>query len=237
MKLARALLAALFAATGLSSFPSYAVAEESTPPVAEQAIGDDGREVRLYPDGRWEFISDDRFATTLEGRRVRLTTDGRWFPVTREEATRYGLTQKGGFSQDVAESENFSARLVLVDIETARSARQKNRTERSQMIFRLEVHSLPSLGKLDLDTAGFRVSDSRGREYTVTQVSPPAFTPTPGEPVPLAIFVADSPQWWGIKFFVLEIQPNALGNDTAIRLTKVMGEVTHREVSELSGSR
>lgn len=44
----------------------------------EIVLSDDGREVRIKQDGSWEFVSDDRFATTRDGERVRLKFDGSW---------------------------------------------------------------------------------------------------------------------------------------------------------------
>ena len=39
----------------------------------ETALSDDGREVRLMNDGTWEYVSDDRCATSEDGKRVRLS--------------------------------------------------------------------------------------------------------------------------------------------------------------------
>lgn len=200
----------------------------------EPAIADNGREVLIHPDGSWEYISEDRFATTADGTRIRLKPDGSWAPVNQAEAERYGFSQKGGFSRDVAAAGPVDLRLDEVVIETHRSKRGKNAIESSQMVFTLTVKAERGLHVPRFSPADFTVTDSRGRQYETIGVSPPSLTIAPLGEAPIEVTVADSPGFgWGLKFFRLTIAPAAFGTDDEVELTKVKGEVLERDVDSL----
>lgn len=189
------------------------------------AIADNGREVVLREDGTWEFVSEDRFATTADGKRIRLKGDGTWEPADQSDAERYGFSQSGGFSRDAVELDDLSLRLGDVVIETVRTRRGKNPIEQSQMVFQV-VHD----GELppELSSDLYVVSDSRGREYETASI-----TVSPDGAI--EVRTTDSPGFmWAIKHFRLTIAPEAFGTREPVVLTKVKGEVLDREVDALS---
>lgn len=199
----------------------------------EVVLSDDGREVRIKDDGTWEYLSNDRFATSREGRRIRLGDDGKW-QVEEDEDDWIAVPAKVlRLSQDTAASGVADLRLIDVTIESARETQQKNTRLRAQMIFTLELTATQA-SRYSAGRGDFRVSDSRGRQYPIKRLQPASVELREGEKTQLLIIADGSPRWWGVKFFRLEIIGGALVGEDALTLTKSMSEVQKLEVKSLS---
>ncbi len=213
----------------------------------KSAIADDGREVRLNEDGSWEFVSEDRFATTDDGARVRLRQDGTWQPaevwpaevwpaeVRPAEARMAPAT--AAHADRVAHGQMQESETVSLDrvvIESIRSTRHKNSRVESQMVFHLGLRSAEKLDLSALSGNDFVVTDSRGRLYEVTSVSVTEQQITAQGHGSIVLRVADSPRWWGNRFFQVDIDSGTLGTARPLQLTMRMSDVIRRDVDELS---
>ncbi|MFT7305321.1 MAG: hypothetical protein ACI9P7_000581 [Candidatus Azotimanducaceae bacterium] len=200
----------------------------------EVVLSDDGREVRLSDDGTWEFLSNDRFATTQNGERIRLLEDGSWQVDEGEDKWVAIATSALRLSKDTATTDLASIRLREVTIESARETQQKNTRLRSQIIFALELSSTDAGGEYQPKVEHFRISDSRGRHYPVKRLRPALLGLSPGETQTLTLVADGSPRWWGVKFFRLEVISGELMGNESVSLTKSMAEVVRSEVKSLS---
>ena len=99
----------------------------------QQVITDDGREVLLKEDGRWEFLSSDRYANTEDGQRVRLKQDGRWEYVGNAPTT----------SDEQVRTTDLDIKLQKVVIERHEQKAQKNKRVISQTVFYVDVALSP----------------------------------------------------------------------------------------------
>lgn len=196
---------------------------------AEVVLSDDGREVRLNDNGSWEFVSEDRYATTGEGERIRLKADGTWEFVAQDsewaEAPAVARSR-----EDVVRHGDVRIELSGWRIESARDKRKKNTTLRSQMVLELTIKSD---GEIQKPTGRqLEISDSRGRIYPVTAISD--IRKLDDKTGRIQVAVDGSPRWFGIKFFRLQVQSGALGLDTEVRLTKSSADVVEVDVNALS---
>lgn len=203
---------------------------------AEQTVlGDDGREVKLLKDGSWEYLSDDRFATTTDGRRIRLKSDGTWSESSDERTWIAIPAEALQHSRDVVTEGGFEVDLSEVRIESVRTKNKKNSRLRSQIVATLEISSATA-GRFALDPSAFSLTDSRGRSYPLVAVEPGDFSLTPGVTGTITMIGDGSPRWWGIKFFRLQIDAGVLG-PASIELTKSMSEITKLDVEVLTQPR
>lgn len=196
----------------------------------ERVLADDGREVLLKDDGSWEYISDDRFATTGSGERIRLKADGSWEIVTDGQHTIPG--------PGVVLADTGPAQWALQDvtIETARSQRggsKKGVSKKTRTIFTLEFRGKPGARGTTawtLDAQMFTVTDSGGRNYPVLSVEPSGLTLGAGKEQRVVVSADGSPHWFTTKFFELTIAAGAVDNSDAIRLKRALSNVRKREV-------
>lgn len=172
-------LTALFFAGSLGCLPTPGAAQSN-----DLVRLPDGREIRLNPDGTWEYTARERLITMPDGRRVQLSDDGTWTPADSDVGQVPGRTPVLPPPIQVSE----------FVIESVRSSRHKNLKERSQMLIRLAgaIDALKSLAPTDV-----MLEDSRGRHYDILSISP-----RDGQ---LLIRADDSPSWWGVKYFVLQL--------------------------------
>ena len=195
------------------------------------AIADDGREVVLRDNGEWEYVSEDKFATTPDGQRIRLKPNQRWQKVRDSEAPAYQpvpLTIVKRDNATIADS-NLEVILDQVHIENQREEVGKNTRLRSNLVFYLEIQG--DLPGFKPQPEQFSVQDSRGKIYPVFSVIAGA-APIGGKPR-WVIRAKGAPRWWGVKFFSLQIAPDALGNKDSIALRKPMRDVLKNEVAAL----
>lgn len=199
----------------------------------EIVLSDDGREVRLNKNGSWEFVSEDRYATTSDGGRVRLKADGSWEKV---EDDRNWVTLPASSvqtSRDKITEGSIQLEITEVVIESVRSRQQKNTRLSSQIVTYMNVTSDDSQ-TFDLLMSDITLRDSRGKQYDVISVLPGTIRVTPDSPVQVRIIADDSPKWWGVKSFTYEIAPGVLGNAQSLELTRSMNEVTKRDTGALT---
>lgn len=189
------------------------------------AIADDGREIILYDDGRWEYVTEDRFATTPDGTRIRLKPNQQWQPASKSEAPVYEPVALSTIKQDNLTVDGVDIVLDEVRIENHRETVGKNKRVRSNIVFYLELDK-------PLNASHITIQDSKGKHYPVLSVSKGKAT-IGGEPRTL-VRAKGAPKWWGVKFFSLQIEANAIGNKAPIELRKPMGDVLTVEVKKLS---
>ncbi|MFT4614796.1 MAG: hypothetical protein ACI9NT_001947 [Bacteroidia bacterium] len=199
----------------------------------ERVIADDGREVMLGDDGRWEWASDDRFATTASGERVRLRSDGVWEIVSGSAAVRPMPVQS------VVNTGPASWSLGDVTIETARgqrSATKKNVNKQTQTVFNLQARMRTQESGAEqwtLDASDIRVIDSGGREYPVVSTTPDNFTLPSDAPAKMVVRVDGSPHWFTTRYFEVRIAEQSVGNAEEIRLKRALSNVQKSEVDAL----
>ena len=197
----------------------------------KSAIADDGREVVLEDNGVWRYVSDDIFATTPDGQRIRLQPNQRWQKVRDSEAPAYQPVPMTTVQRDNATIAGSDVEVILdqVHVENQREDVGKNTRLRSNLVFYLEI--LGQRPGLNLEPEQFSVQDSRGKNYPVFSAINGA-APLGGKPRWI-IRAKGAPRWWGIKFFSLQVAPNALGNQETIELRKPMRDVLKKEVADL----
>ena len=132
----------------------------------QQITTDDGREVLLKVDGRWEYRSTDRFANTDDGRRVRLKEDGSW--AYTGNAPLQSKTQVRTADLDI--------QLKKVVIETYRKKTQKSARIKTQTVFYVQLNnSTQAKAAINIensDAALVEVMDNNGKTYPVLSISP-----------------------------------------------------------------
>jgi hypothetical protein len=185
---------------------------------AEQVIGDDGRQILLGDDGRWQYRSTDRFATTADGQRVRLKEDGSW---------EYTGQQAIAADQLVADQKLLAEQTVDITIsnwviESARSGLQKVKSRTTQTVFYLSVSRQSDAGDhpLTLSASDFSVSDSDERQYAVLSLSPASAVIGAGETLQLELRAEGSPMGWTTKSMSVTVNKDALASPVDMTLTK-----------------
>lgn len=188
-------------------------------------ISDDGREVLLKADGRWEFRSEDRFANTSDGQRIRLRADGRWeytgnAPMATEEQVRTRL---------------LDIKLQQVVTETHEKKVQKNTRASSQTVFYLNLEVSPQANSditiNNKDMSLIQVIDNKGRVYPVLSVQPDAMTMKPDSRHALVVRVDGAPQWWkNVKTMEISFHPDMFGLKEAISLNRNVDDIQKKKV-------
>ena len=201
---------------------------------AQDAIGDDGRELRLNDDGSWAYRSTDRFATTAEGKRVRLKNDGSWVFTDKKPLPVPGSTFRADQKLVVEKSlEVLVSDFVVETWRGKKSASQKNTRKKTRMIFTISVMLKKSAGdSLALTVANSDVSivDSDGREYAITSVEWQASMLKPGEETLLLVRADGSPHWFTTESMTLSMAKQLLGSEKNIVLTRLMSSAKHKSV-------
>lgn len=188
-------------------------------------ISDDGREVLLKADGRWEFRSEDRFANTADGQRIRLRVDGRWeyignAPLATEEQVRTRL---------------LDIKLQQVVAETHEKKVQKNTRASSQTVFYLNLEVSPRANSditlNNKDISLIQVIDNKGRVYPVLSVQPATVTMKPDSRHALVVRVDGAPQWWkNVKTMKISFHPDMFGIQEAISLSRNVDDIQKKKV-------
>jgi hypothetical protein len=195
------------------------------------AISDDGREVILNDSGEWQYVTQDRFATTADGQRIRLKANQRWQKISDGDAPQYQPVPISVVQRDNVMVAGGDIELILdqVHVENQRETVGKNKRLRSNLVFYLEVKG--EMPGLELNPEQFSIQDSRSNSYPVFSVQA-GLSPIGAKPS-WVIRAKGAPRWWGVKFFSLQVAKGAVGNSEPIELRKPMRDVLKKEVESL----
>ncbi|WP_439135794.1 hypothetical protein [Pseudomaricurvus sp.] len=180
------------------------------------ATGDDGREILLKKNGSWEYKSTDRFATSEDGTRVRLKADGSWEFIGNAPSV----------SKEQVRTEAMEVKLGDIVTEFHKEKVGKNTRYNSQTTFNLAVDISNYSEGVDTKLSHFnlfKVTDSRGNDYPVIEVTPQTKHMEPGKEYPVAIRVDGSPSGQfavGIKYLYLEIDKAVFGSETNLKFSR-----------------
>ncbi len=191
------------------------------------ATGDDGREVRLNDDGRWEYTSTDRFANTVDGRRIRLQEDGRWEYIGNQPI----------IAEQQYRNNTIDVSLLRVEIlefkEPATGNRKSSRlTTKTNFYFTVTASAIgetiyPRLRNNQGEISGFTVSDDRGKHYSIIELTPEDTVQLPpGEAITYQLQITASPKW-GPETIQLIIDKEVFSTNEAITLTAMVKDIEH----------
>ena len=206
--------------------PLLYIALITTPALADQKlISDDGREILLKDDGRWEFISTDRFANTKDGRRVRLMDNGTWVYVGNAPLV----------TKQQARTRTTDIKLEKVEFEVHKEKVHKNVRLESQTVFYVNVDVSPlakaPLSIKEIDLSRIKVDDDKGKDYTVISVTPGTMDIAPDSNQTFVIRAEDTPSLWdGVKLIELTIEPGVLGNEETIQFSRKYHDIEEVDV-------
>lgn len=216
-------LALTIAALSASLFSPLSLADRD-------AIGDDGREIRLLDNGSWEYTSTDRFATSEDGTRVRLKDSGNWefignAPMQTKEQVR---------------TENLDITLNKVVTEfTKEKAGQKSERYSSQTIFFLDL-DVSSYGEdvvSKLNDFGLLIAqDNKNTIYPVIDITPKQPTFTSGKKYQIQVRVDGSPSGsivWGSRTINLTIDKSVFSSNNDLMFTLRSDEIKKQQVERL----
>ena len=205
-------------------------------PAAQQATGDDGRQVVLNKDGSWEYSSADRFATTSDGKRVRLKADGNWEytgDVASEAQHRPPALAADKQFIDAQSLELTLADLVIETIRGKKSQAHKNTRKKTQSVFYIDIAADPTAADtvtLPLKAADFSVDDTDGRSYAVLSVAPALLMLEPGDEATVVIRADGSPHWWTTKSMSVTLDKTVFAGRKDIVLTRAMSNAKNKRV-------
>ena len=216
-------MALTLAALSASLFSGLSLADRD-------AIGDDGREIRLLDNGSWEYISTDRFATSEDGTRVRLKDSGSWefignAPMQTKEKVR---------------TENLDITLNKIVTEfTKEKAGQKSERYNSQTVFFLDLdvssYGKDVVSKLN-DFSLLLVQDNKNTVYPIIDITPAQATFTAGKKYQLQIRVDGSPSGsivWGSRTLSLTIDKSVFSSNNDLMFTLRSDEIQKQKVNTL----
>lgn len=193
----------------------------------QQVITDDGREVLLKADGRWEFLSSDRFANTEDGQRVRLKQDGRWEYVGNAPMT----------SDEQVRTTDLDIKLQKVVIERQEQKAQKNKRVTSQTVFYVDVALSPrarnniSISKEDI--ALVKIKDNKDNDYPVISIKPGTTPLQPDANTTVEVRAYGSPKWWkNIKTLEIIFHPGMFGTQEAVSLSQRVADIEKKDVDD-----
>lgn len=190
---------------------------------AEQlATTSDGRTVRLFDDGRWEYVTDA----------VRKDSVGEVRKVTPD-----GVSDRTGESlahSAPARLPAASGRVTLDKVEILRreKRRAKTRNIATRTVFHLTVENTSAV-TLRLDeymSSRFKAVSSTGATFPVIDLDYEGDAIAPGGQRALLITVENSPQWPMAQHVTLEIAPQTFGNPDRYVLQTAMSDIRTREV-------
>jgi hypothetical protein len=175
---------------------------------AREATGDDGRQILLQDDGRWEYKNSDRFATSADGTRVRLKDDGSWefignAPTVSEASHR-------------TEALDISLDNVTTETRKTQNPGAKSSRVSAETVFNLSV-KLSGYSKDNLTPdvnplSQFSVVDDRGTDYKIVSVTPTGTTLEPGQSYTYQVRASGAPQYT----FALRVKTLTLRIDKAV---------------------
>jgi hypothetical protein len=183
--------------------------------------------VLLKSDGNWEYLSNDRFATSEDGTRVKLKDDGQWefignTPMVAKQQVR---------------TQSLDVQLHQVVTEYSKQKVGKNTRHSSQTVFYLDVNvsrygkEVPA--KLSHHNL-IEVTDSRGNQYPVLSVSPAPKQLQPGKSYRLAVRVDGSPSGQfavGIKQLHMTIQRAVFATERDITFSRRVDELDKKRLN------
>jgi hypothetical protein len=178
---------------------------------AQDATGDDGRQILLKDDGSWEYKNNDRFATAADGTRVRLKDDGSWAfignaPTVTEASHR-------------TEALDIALEQVTTETRKTRNPGAKSSRVAAETVFSLTVklsgYSQDSITPDVSNLSQFRVVDDHGTEYTIVGVTPAGTTLVPGQSYTYEVRASGAPQYT----FALRVKTLTLHIDRAVFAT------------------
>ncbi|GAB3111558.1 hypothetical protein G8770_20300 [Aestuariicella hydrocarbonica] len=213
--------------TSFSLAGLLALASASSTAAELSATGDDGREIRLKADGSWEYTSSDRFATSEDGTRVRLKADGSWefignAPVATQEQVR---------------TEALEVTLGDIVAEYKKEKAGKNTRYQSATVFYLNVDVSRYADGLNVDLSQhdrFKVTDSRGNDYPILEVTPQLTQLQPGKEYPFSIRVDGTTEGQfavGIKYLYLEIDKAVFHSDQNLKFSRRADEAKQKKLN------
>ncbi len=192
----------------------------------QQIITDDGREVLLWEDGSWQFLSDDRFATTTDGRRVRLKQNGSWEYL--DNAAKSSMGQ--------AHLADLEITIQQVVVETHETKVHKNKRVTSQTVFYLSLQASSGAERTISMTAEnkslIEVKDNTGRNYPLLSVKPDQAEIEPAKATTIVLRADGSPQWWkNVKSMEVTFKRGLFGLRETVSLSKDTGEFVSKKVT------
>ena len=198
----------------------------------QDVISDDGREVRLKDDGSWEFISNDRYATTADGRRVRLKANGSW-EYTGEKST---ATERVASDQKYIDASDLEISITDLVIESSRgkkSQSHKNSRKKTHSVFYISLladDDAEAPVELVFANGQVEVQDTDGREYPVIKIEPKKLSLQPGQEATLEIRTDGSPHWWTTKSMSVTFDKKLFGSRKDIVVMRDMSTAKKKEV-------
>ena len=201
----------------------------------EVVISDDGRQIQINGDGTWVQLSKDRYAVNAAGQRVRLKPDGTWTLINESALT--GISTSGTIAPltPLSAASESTLHLAKVEILKRRIKRAKSIHAETSTVYHLQVlndSKQTIMVSPDLAQA-LRARSSSGGEYPIESVSFDRGEIAPGERGSIQVVAKGAPQWFGVKYLVLEVAPDALGNSDTRILSKSMDDVEKRSVDSL----
>ena len=203
---------------------------------AQEAVGDDGRTVRLNDDGRWVYITTDRFATTPEGKRVRLKQDGSWQYTGEISADETGAGRRVASDRKFLDDQSVELALADLVIETIRgkkSAAHKNSRKKTQSVFHLNITVAKDAAEavtLSVQNSDFAIEDTDGRQYPVVRVKPAVVRVKPGAEATIIVRADGSPHWWTTKSMSLTLDKTLFARQKNIVLIRTMSSAKKKTV-------
>lgn len=191
----------------------------------QQITTDDGREVLLKVDGRWEYRSTDRFANTDDGRRVRLKEDGSW--AYTGNAPLQSKTQVRTADLDI--------QLKKVVIETYRKKTQKSARIKTQTVFYVQLNnSTQAKAAINIensDAALVEVMDNNGKTYPVLSSKAGSSKLQPGAETILTIRAEKSPSIFDdVKSMEISFKAGMYGIKNTVSLSQKVTDFENEEV-------
>lgn len=189
--------------------------------VAEKALRDDGREVRLHKDGTWEFVSDEVYATSDSGLRVKLKPDGSWVAASTVAAQAGNVSNKSEVSPQYNDLVSLQ-RIEIQKMKQQRSMGAKSAVYEERTLALLRFDALPPLDSLN----GFSLVDSNGNMYPLLSLTPLANGRV------LAQFQGAPDRWSRAKFLSLKLDKSLLETLADIELRSDFRDVDTQIVNE-----
>lgn len=191
----------------------------------QQITTDDGREVLLKADGRWEYRSTDRFANTDDGRRVRLKDDGSW--AYTGNAPLLSKTQVRTADLDI--------KLNKVVIETYRKKTQKSARIKTQTVFYVHLNTSAqaktAINIEDSDAALVEVKDNNGKTYPVLSMKAGSSKLQPGAETILTVRAEKSPSIFDdVKSMEISFKAGIYGIQNTVSLSQKVTDFENEEV-------
>ena len=218
-----------FAAAALLPLISYA---NST------ALGDDGRKIRLKDNGSWEYISNDRLATSEDGRRVLIKADGDWEFVEDTQMPVKAIQLNGAqVLVNASNEQKLDIQLQQVVTEEYKATAGKRVRYDTQTVFyfdvKVPVKSTELIGNLN-QFDSFNIVDNKGSEYKVVSIQPQTEIWVPGGEHSFHVRVDGSPRGsirLGAKKITVSIDADVFDTPTNLKFTHRTDDIVIKKVN------